>query len=472
LEFLLFYQEVDMKTLGEQPGLKDEFRSIVGTGRYYDNPEELLAASYDAYIEEALPEAVIFPKTPEEIASVLKVANREAIPVTGRGAGTCLSGGAFPARGGLVLNFTRMNRILEINTRGRYAVVQPGVVNMDLQKALAAMGFFYPPDPSSCTVSTIGGNIAENAGGPRCLKYGVTGDYILGLEVVLASGQVIRSGSRNVKDVTGYNLSTLFCGSEGTLGIVSEATLKILPLPEAQRTAQVFYDDLQNTAETVSAIIAAGILPAALELMDNFTINVTEDSAKLGLPRDAAGMLIIQVDGPEESVHKEMQRILKIARANGAVAVKAAETEAQSEELWTARRAAYGIFARISPYVVVEDATVPVNNVPKMVVGTRRIADQHGLKMGIIAHAGDGNLHPVIAADMRDKDEWRRVKVAIKEIFELAVSLGGTLTGEHGIGSAKTEFLPLVMDRATRELTATIKKALDPKGILNPGKFV
>ena len=461
-----------MLKLRERSDVKNELRTIVGPERFYDNPEELLAASYDAYIEEALPEAVIFPQSTGEIAAVLEVANREGIPVTGRGAGTGLSGGAFPARGGLVLNFTRMSGILEISTQDRYAVVQPGVVNMDLQKALADKGFFYPPDPSSFAVSTIGGNIAENAGGPRCLKYGVTSDYILGLEVVLASGKVIISGSRNVKDVTGYNLASLFCGSEGTLGIVSQATLKILPQPQAQRTVQAFYDDLKNTAETVTAIIGANILPAALELMDNFTINVTEDSLNLGLPRERAGMLLIQVDGDEDAVAQDMESIATIAKSNGAVEVRTAKTEAQSDELWTARRAAYGIFARIAPNVLVEDATVPVSRIPNMVMGVRNIADRHGIRMGIIAHAGDGNLHPVIAADKRDADEWQRVEAAVKEIFELAVSLEGTLSGEHGIGSAKQAFLPLVMNPATQELTATIKNALDPKGILNPGKFV
>ncbi len=452
--------------------IKQKLQQIVGRERFFDDKETILACSYDGYIIDSEPDAVIFPKTAGEVSEVMKTACLEKIPVTPRGAGTNICGASVPAQKGLVLCLSKMNEILKINTRDRYAIVQPGVVNGDLQKALAPEGFFYPPDPASLTVSTIGGNVAQNAGGPRCLKYGVTADYLLGMEVVLASGKIIRFGSRNVKDVTGYRLSSLFCGSEGTLGITTEITVRVMPLPEAHRTILAVFNDLADSANTVVDIIGAGIIPAAMELMDKVVVNAVEDSYHLGLPRDAQGLLLIEVDGIEEAVEKEMKKIVEKARANSAADIKQASTKAESDDLWKARRAAYGIFARLAPVCIVEDATVPVSNVPKMIKGIRQIADKHKIVMGILAHAGDGNMHPLISTDMRNKEEWARVEAAIGEIFELAVSLDGTLSGEHGIGLAKTKFLPLVIDDGTREFTADIKKAVDPCGILNPGKFV
>ncbi|UCF91516.1 MAG: FAD-binding protein [Desulfobacterales bacterium] len=455
-----------------KPDVKSQLKTIVGRERFLDAPEDILSYAYDAYVAECVPEAVIFPVNSEEVAHILALASKERIPVTARGAGTSLSGGAVPARQGLALCFTQMNKILQISTRDRYAIVQPGVVNGDLQKALGRERFFYPPDPASFTVSTIGGNVGENAGGPRCLKYGVTADYVMGLEVVLASGKIIRSGSRNVKDVSGYNLTSLFCGSEGTLGLVTEITLKIMPLPEAHRTILAIYDDLEKTANTVADIIGSGILPVALELMDKTVINVVEDATQLGLPREAEGMLLIEVDGITEAVEKEMNRIVAKTRNNGAIEVKQARTQAETDDLWKARRSTYSAFARLAPTCIVEDATVPVSNVPRMVGGIRAIADKHKVRIGILAHAGDGNMHPVISTDIRNKEEWARVQTATREIFELAVSLDGTLSGEHGIGLAKAEFLPLVTNADTREFMAALKKTVDPHGILNPGKFV
>lgn len=452
--------------------IKAEFKAIVGTDRLLDAKEDILSYSYDSYVVRALPAMILFPRTTSEISGIIKIAGREMIPVTARGAGTGLSGGAVPAREGVVLCLSQMNQILEVNTPNRYAVVQPGVVNGHLQIALGREGYFYPPDPASFAVSTLGGNIAENAGGPRCLKYGVTADYILGLEVVLASGNIIRCGSKNTKDVTGYRLSSLFCGSEGTLGIVTEAILRVTPLPEARRTILAVYDHIEKTADTVVDVIGSGILPAAMELMDRTVINAVEDSAALGLPRQAEGMLLIEVDGCEEAVEKEMCLIKEKANANGAVSIKMARTQAESDDLWQARRSVFAVFSRLAPNCIVEDATVPVSQVPKMVNGVRTIAERNGLRIGMLAHAGDGNMHPLIATDRRDKAEWVRVETAIREIFELAVFLGGTLSGEHGIGVAKSEFMPLVMDDATQGLMGQIKKTMDPHGILNPGKFV
>ncbi len=452
--------------------IKNQFIQIVGRDRIKDNIEELMASSYDAYIVESMPDAIIFPESSQEVSKILQIANQGKIPVTARGSGTNISGGSVPIHKGVVLNFTQMNNILTINTKDRYAIVQPGVINGTLQNELAKENFFYPPDPASFTVSTIGGNVAENAGGPRCLKYGVTADYILGLEVVLASGKSIRFGSRNVKDVTGYRLAGLFCGSEGTLGIITEITLRVVPLPETKRTLLAIYNDLDNTANTVAEIIGAGIMPAAMELLDRVVINTVEDSFNLGLPRQAEGMLLIEIDGTEESVEKEIIKIKEKAFANNAVDVKTANSQAESDDLWMARRSAYGVFARIAPNCIVEDATVPVSNVPKMIKGMRAIFDKYNIRAGILAHAGDGNMHPLISTDMRNKKEWKQVEKAIKEIFDLAISLDGTLSGEHGIGLAKKDFLPLALNHDTQEFMKDIKKTVDPNNILNPGKFV
>ncbi len=452
--------------------VKESLENIVGSERFIDTQEELQAYSYDAFVEEMMPEVVLLPQSTAEVSAIMAVANRECIPVTARGAGTSICGAPVPIRKGIVLCFTRMDRIIEVNTPDRYCIVQPGVVNGMLQARLAQDGFFYPPDPGSYMVSTIGGNVAQNAGGPRCLKYGVTVDYVLSLEVVLASGEIIRFGSRNVKDVTGYRLSSLFCGSEGTLGVITEITLRVAPLPEAQRTILAVYDDLDATAATVSDIIGSGILPAALELMDKTVINAVEDSAAIGLPRHADGLLLIEVDGVEEAVEKQMGTIVEKARAHGAREVIEARSRTERDALWQARRSAYGVFARLAPDCIVEDATVPVSKVPEMIRSIREIADRYRLRMGILAHAGDGNMHPLIATDTRDKEAWRRVAAANREIFELALRFKGTLSGEHGIGLAKKDYLPMAMDDATRAFMARIKQCVDPQGILNPGKFV
>jgi glycolate oxidase len=350
--------------------------------------------------------------------------------------------------------------------------VQPGVVNADIQKALLPFGFFYPPDPGSMNSSTIGGNIAQNAGGPRCLKYGVTVDYVLGLEVILASGEIIRFGSRNIKDATGYKLSALFCGSEGTLGIITEAILKVLPKPETVKTLMVTFDDLDNTAKAVTDIIGSGILPAAMELMDQLTLNAIEDSANMGLDRNAQGTLLIEIDGVKEACDKEMEKIIEKVKENGAVHIQEAASEIEREKLWTARRSAYGVFAKLAPDIISEDVTVPVSKVPEMTRRIIEITSRYGLRVGVLAHAGDGNMHPMVPADKSNKEEWHRVEKAFAEIFKAAADLGGTLSGEHGIGLAKAAYLPLVMNQHTIDFMKKIKQAVDPDGILNPGKFV
>jgi glycolate oxidase len=452
--------------------IKKQFCAIVGDDRFRDQPEDLISCSYDAFTVEAVPDLVLLPLTTAEISEILKLASRHRIPVTARGAGSSICGAPVPVEGGIVLAMTKMNRILETNTPDRYCIVQPGVINGDLQTELAKSNFFYPPDPGSMAFSTIGGNLAQNAGGPRCLKYGVTADYVLGMEVVLANGDIIRFGSRNVKDVTGYRLSGLFCGSEGTLGVVTEITLKVMPQPAAYRTVLAVFNDLDDSAATVSDIIGAGILPAALELLDKVLINAVEDANDIGLPREAEGLLLIEVDGNEEQVKKELALIIEKTKKNNAVEIQEASTPEERDKLWLARRSLYPSMARIKPTCIVEDATVPVSKVPEMIRGVRSIVNKYELLCGISAHAGDGNMHPLIACDKRDHDEMARVEKAIGEIFELAMSLNGTLSGEHGIGIAKREYLPMFVDESTLKFMRNLKQAIDPDGILNPGKAI
>ncbi len=452
--------------------IRDQLKEILGKDRLLEKPEELACYSYDAYFEESMPELVLLPVSTEEVSKIMKICSAHGIPVTARGSGTSVCGASIPAKHGIVLCFSKMNKIIETNTPDRYVIVQPGVVNNDLQTALEPFNFFYPPDPASMTVSTIGGNVAQNAGGPRCLKYGVTADYILGMEVVLSSGKTIRFGSRNVKDVTGYRLSSLFCGSEGTLGIITEIILRVVPMPQTIKTILVTFDNLDNTARSVSDIIGAGILPSAMELMDKMTINAIEDSAHLGLPIEAEGSLLIEIDGVKEACEKEMKNIIEKVRANGATSIQEAKSELERDQLWIARRSAYGVFAKLSPDIFSEDITVPASKTPLMIRKMVEITQRYGLKVGVLAHAGDGNMHPMIPADKNNKEEWARIEKAFDEIVEAAAQMNGTLSGEHGIGLAKTKFLPLVMNEDSIEFMSVIKKAVDPDGILNPGKFV
>ena len=452
--------------------VKDELKAIVGEGRYFDNPEDLLMYSYDAFMVKGMPAAVVLPVSTDEVSRVMKVASREKIPVTPRGAGTNLTGGSVPTRGGITLSFTKMNRILDIDKENRHAIVQPGVINMEFQKELAKRGLYYPPDPGSMAVTTMGGNVAENAGGPRAVKYGVTKDYLLGLEVVLPSGEVLRTGGKTLKNVTGYNLTQLFCGSEGTLGLITEMTLKLIPLPETKRTLQAAYQSMGDAGKTVSKVFEIGILPVALEILDKTFINIIEDYAQLGLPREAEALLLIEVDGPESAVVPQSERLTKLCQEMGAHEVKVAKTVAENDEIWRARRSAYGAEARLRPTAIAEDCTVPVGNLVAMFQEVAKIAEKYKLLIPVVAHAGDGNLHPQILTDIRDKEEMERVMKAIDEISIKAVELGGTLTGEHGIGIAKREILPVELGEAAMEVTRNIKKAFDPLNIMNPDKVV
>jgi glycolate oxidase len=455
-----------------EPAVKNELIRIVGEGRATVRPEDLVAYSYDAYTAEHLPNIVLFPLTTEEVAEIMKVAYRESIPVTPRGSATNLAGEAVPIRGGIVLALSRMDRVLSIDTEACRATVQPGVINYDFQVAVSKRGLLYPPDPSSWMVCSVGGNVCTNAGGPKTVKYGVTRDYLLGLVVVLANGDILKTWEDGSAPSHGYNTTHLFCGSEGTLGIITEITVRLIPRPKATRTLRADFPNLEDSGKAVADIIGAGIVPSALELMDDVVISAVEADSHLGLPADLEGMLLVEVDGEADSLDPQVKRIEEVLWANNAARVIVAKSETEAQSLWTARRAAFSVMARLRPTVVMEDATVPVSNLPKMIRKVREAAKRHNVKIGVVAHAGDGNLHPLVVFDKRDKDERERVRQATDEIYQDALNLNGTLSGEHGIGISKAHLLPLQLDSVALDVTRRIKHSLDPKGILNPGKFV
>ncbi len=452
--------------------LVDELRSIVGPSNVHGAPSELIAYSYDATFAQHPPDIAVTPGSTAEVASVMRLANREEVPVITRGAGTNLSGGTIPLSGGIVLALTRMNRILEIDHVNTCAVVEAGVINGEFQARVEAEGLFYPPDPSSLAQCTLGGNIACCSGGPRCLKYGVTKDYVQGLTIVLASGEVLEWGGKLHKNVTGYNLAQLFIGSEGTLGAVTRMILRLLPLPRARSTAAAFFPSLNGATDAVVGIMGAGILPATLEIMDQLTIKVVEEYVQMGLPADVEALLIVEQDGNDQAaVDREVEVMVEVCRAHGASAIRRAKDAAERNELWRARRSISGALGRYRPSKLGEDIVVPRGQIPAMVRRVKEIGEEYRLAIPVFGHAGDGNLHPNILFDYRVPGELERVQGAAAAIFRAALSLGGTLTGEHGIGSLKKEFLEEALGPLGVGVMRDIKAALDPKGILNPGKM-
>lgn len=449
-----------------------EFRSIVGDTWFLNSPEDLATYSYDAFLPQFRPDGVVIPGNTAEISAIMKAAGREKVIVVPRGAGTNICGSSVARRGGIIMAFHRLNRILEIDPEDMCAVVQPGVVNAELQKAVARHGLMYPPDPASMFVSTIGGNVALNAGGPRGVKYGVTRDYLLGLEVVLPSGAVIRTGGKAHKSVSGYDLTRLICGSEGTLGIITEIIVKLIPLPPSRATLQAIFVDLDDAAKAVSAIIGSGIVPTTLELIDRVVLDIIGDYQGAAFRKDAEALLLIEVDGEEDLVLAQGRRIETFCRDRGAVEVERAVDAAEAERLWQARRTAFGAVARVRPNCIVEDATVPVKRLPDMIRKIVELAERYRLRIGVLAHAGDGNLHPLIMTDLRDADEMARIDRALDELFEAAIAMGGTLSGEHGIGIAKDRFMEMEFSPEALALMRGIKRVFDPDNILNPGSFL
>jgi len=447
-----------------------ELEAALGPSRVLTSPQALLCYAVDATFHTGRPEAVILPESTAEVSAVMQIAARHGVPVTPRGAGTGLSGGSLP-KGGIVLSMTRMNRIKEIDRTHLLTVVEPGVITAHLQQAAEAQGLFYPPDPGSSKVSTIGGNIAENAGGPRCFKYGVTRDYVLGLEVVLADGQILRTGGRTVKNVTGYDLTRLIIGSEGTLGIVTEATLRLIPKPEASQTVMAVFPRLEDAAETNAEIVARGVTPATLEIMDQMCLRVVENYLHIGLPVEAEAVLIIGVDGYREAVARQAEIVAQICREKGASEVRVARTAAESEELWRARRSISTAITQEKPTKIGEDVAVPPSRIPEMIRRLQYLREKTGLTMAIFGHVGDGNLHPNVVTDLRDQAEMAKVEAVLEQIARIALDLGGTLTGEHGIGTLKAPYLEMEVGEKGIDVMRRIKRALDPQGILNPGKM-
>lgn len=449
-----------------------ELRAIVGEKNCLDRQEALVAYSYDATpMQQALPDAVVMPASTEEVQQVMKLAARHRIPIVTRGAGSNLCGGTIPTTGGIVLTLHRMNQILEIDEQNLTITVQPGVRTVDIHQAVEARGLFYPPDPGSMVISTIGGNIALNSGGLRGLKYGTTKDYVLGLEAVLPNGEVIRTGGKLMKDVAGYDLTKLLVGSEGTLAIITQAILKLIPKPSTQRVMLAMYADMEQAARSVSDIIANRIIPGTLEFLDQGTIRVVEDFKKIGLPTDVAAILLIGQDGEAEIVDRDMEKIAAICQKNQAVQIKVATTPEEADDVMTARRSALAALSRMRPTTILEDATVPRAQIAPMVAAIQEISKRFGLDICTFGHAGDGNLHPTCMTDARNHEEIERVEEAFEEIFAAAIDLGGTITGEHGVGIVKAPYLEWKVGAAGMEVMKGIKQAFDPYNLLNPGKM-
>jgi glycolate oxidase len=452
--------------------VKKRFIDIVGEENYEDSEVGRLVYSYDATPKfQSLPDAVVSPRNTEEVSKILKLCNKYKIPVVPRGSGTNLCAGTCPVEGGVVLLFKHMNKILEIDEENLTVTCQPGVITLDLMKAVEQKGLFYPPDPSSMKISTIGGNLNENSGGLRGLKYGVTRDYVLALEVVLPNGEILRTGGKLAKDVAGYDLTRLYVGSEGTLGVITEATLKLIPLPETKKTMLALYQDLEAAARSVSKIIANKVIPSTLEFLDQPTLKAVEDYSQIGLPTDVQAVLLIEQDGTADNVNTDMKIMEEICKSENAVSVQIAKSEEEAEALRTARRTALSALARLKPTTILEDATVPRSEIAKMVKAINEIANKYNVNICTFGHAGDGNLHPTCTTDIRNKEEMERVEKAFAEIFEKAIELGGTITGEHGVGAMKAPYLEWKLGTSGIQVMKSVKEALDPNNIMNPGKL-
>jgi glycolate oxidase subunit GlcD len=448
-----------------------EMEEIVGKEHVSVSRANAELYSYDASLARGRPGVVVFPADGHEVARIGRAAHRAGIPFVPRGFGTNLSGGTIVTVEGLVVCLSRLNRILGIYPESRHAVVQPGVTNLELQDALAPIGFFYAPDPASQKVSTIGGNAGENSGGPRCLKYGVTTNHILGMELVMPDGDVVRIGGAAL-DPPGYDLRGAIVGGEGTLGVVTEITVRILPLSESIITMLATYDSIADAARSVSEIISAGILPATLEMMDAMIIKAVEDSYACGYPRDAAAVLIIEVEGPTAGLKDQAKRIQEICMQTNCRDIQEAKNNQERNLLWQGRRGAFGAVARLAPNYLVNDATVPRTKLPEALAKVAEITENYGCEHGNVFHAGDGNLHPLLLFDSRDSDQLQRVEKAGWEIMEACVKLGGTISGEHGIGLEKQEAMRMVFSEDDFNAQRALKRAFDPQNILNPGKVI
>jgi glycolate oxidase len=444
----------------------------VGTENVLTSPEDTIPYGFDGTAALKGPVGVVvLPGSTKEISEVVKLAAARGLAIVTRGSGTGLSGGSVPSEGCIILCLTRLDKILSVDAANLTVRAQCGVITAAIDAAANKHGLFYPPDPGSMKISTIGGNVAENSGGLRGLKYGVTRDYVMGLEVVLPDGRIAQFGNACVKDVAGYSMKDLFIGSEGTLGIITEVLLKVLPRPAARRTMLASYDRMEDAAQTVSDIIAAKIIPCTLEFLDRMTIGCVEDYAKIGLPRDCEALLLMETDGHPAAVAEEAEQMLALARARGARDVRVARDDAEALQLASARRSAFSALARVRPTTILEDVTVPRDKLAEMVAFVAEVAKKHKLLVGTFGHMGDGNLHPTFLTDERNTEEMARVHAALEDIVTKTLALGGTITGEHGVGLAKKAWLRRQVGENSHDLMREIKRAWDPQNLLNPGKI-
>ncbi len=454
------------------PALLARLREIVGAEQVLTAPEDTIPYGFDGTAALKGPVGVVvLPGSTQEVSAVVKLANQHGVTIVTRGSGTGLSGGSVPSEGCIVLCLTRLDKILSVDPSNLTVRAQCGAITAAIDAAANKHGLFYPPDPGSMKISTIGGNVAENSGGLRGLKYGVTRDYVMGLEVVLPDGRIARFGNACVKDVAGYSMKDLFIGSEGTLGIITEVLLKVVPRPAARRTMLASYDRMEDAAQTVSDIIAAKIIPCTLEFLDRMTIGCVEDYAKIGLPRDCEALLLMETDGHPAAVADEAEQMLALARARGARDVRVARDDAEALQLASARRSAFSALARVRPTTILEDVTVPRDKLAEMVGFIAEVAKKHHLLVGTFGHMGDGNLHPTFLTDERNTEEMARVHEALEDIVTKTLALGGTITGEHGVGLAKKAWLRRQVGENSHDLMREIKRAWDPRNLLNPGKI-
>lgn len=451
-----------------------DLEKILSSKNILSTPEECYVYSQDGtngITSEIMPDAAVFPETIEEVQNILKFANENKIPVVARGAGTNLVGACIPEKGGIILNFTKMNKILEINKTNMTATVQPGVVIGELQKQVETEGLFFPPDPSNMRVSTIGGAIAQSAGGPKTFKYGTTKDYVLGLKVILADGSLIKTGSNTIKNATGYHLEQLFIGSEGTLGIVVEATLKLIPKPESTRVVLAYFDDVDEATKSVNKMIDANLWPSTIDIMNKNTLQTIEKFYPAGLLTEKEAALIIAIDGFESSMDTQIERLKTVLQQSNSSDIIISTTQEEQERIWTARRASFAATAKLKPDVISNDLIVPRENISKLVKGINEICDKYSLPVCIVGHIGDGNIHPQVALDLNNEEEAKNYDLAKSELYELTLQLNGTLSAEHGIGSEKKMFMPKAIEENTLYCMKNIKKMFDPNNILNPSKI-
>ena len=450
---------------------KRRFEALLGRGGFLDRPEDLMLYEYDGSVERARPELVAFPRSAEEAAGIVRIASEHGLPIVARGAGTGLSGGSIPVAGGVVVAFTRMNRILEVDPRSECAVVEAGVANLDVSTAADPHGCFYAPDPSSQKAATIGGNVAENASGPHTLAYGVTANHVLGLEAVLPDGGVITTGGQE-PDLPGYDLTGFLTGSEGTLALITKAVLRLTRKPETVKTLLAVYDSPEDAGRTVAEITARAITPVALEMMDGVMLRMAEEATHAGYPMDAAAVLLIELEGLREAVEDQAEQVREVVLACGAREVRLARSAEERELLWKGRKSAFGAVGRVSPTFLVQDGVVPRTQLPATLRFIHQVSEKYGLTISNIFHAGDGNLHPLILFNARRPGDLEKARAAGAEILKHCIALGGTITGEHGVGMEKSALMPLLYSADTLELTARLKSLFDPAGLFNPGKIL